>query len=222
MAITGSLARAQVVLPYYTNIPEDVITNTFYFSGPGTVYQSTWCTDITAFLQTFYQSVYSTTRLAPNVVRTSCYVKWFDMTQPQPRVPIAQVAFTPATAASATGYVEEAAAVLSFQGTKVSGLPQARRRGRVYIGGLSTAAFTASSSNTFTTVNATMVTAMQSAAAALRTALLGYGATPGTHHWSVWSPTDQQDVYVADGWVDNGPDTQRRRGSRSPSRTLWP
>jgi hypothetical protein len=46
-------------------------------------------------------------------------------------------------------------------------------------------------------------------------------ALAGNNDWCVWSVADQIAVPVANGWIDNAFDVQRRRGVDYTSRTLW-
>jgi hypothetical protein len=58
--------------------------------------------------------------------------------------------------------------------------------------------------------------AMRASAAAMAAEALAAGWT-----WSVWSRKDQLLRPVVAGWTDNAPDTQRRRGPVSSSRTVY-
>jgi hypothetical protein len=40
--------------------------------------------------------------------------------------------------------------------------------------------------------------------------------------WSIYSPTDDLLHLIEGGWVDNGLDTQRRRGPKTNARVLFP
>lgn len=214
MAVT---ARAQVTFPMYTNVPEDVITNTLYFHNPASKPYGTIVTDETANLAAFYTTIYSAGLRANYVNWPAATVKWFDMADPQPRVPtIVPLGWTPAGSAGATDVPTEVSAVLSFQGAALSGQPQARRRGRIYLGGLGSSALSTSTTSAFPMISGAMLAAISNAATALRAAAFADG-----DDWSVWSQTDLQHVVITNGWVDNSPDTQRRRGILRTTRTLW-
>lgn len=94
-------------------------------------------------------------------------------------------------------------------------MPQARRRGRIYLGpfGQTVLGTTAVTSDR---PLAAAVTAIANAATALATATAG-AVVP----WVIYSPTNGSGAVVTDGWVDNAFDTQRRRGVAATSRTLW-
>lgn len=214
MAIT---ARAQVTFPMFTNVPEDVITNTLYFHNPASKPYATIVTDETANLAAFYTTIYAAGLRANYVNWNGASIKWFNMADPQPRVPtIVPLGWSPTGSAGSTDVPTEVSAVLSFQGAAISGQPQARRRGRIYLGGLGPTALSTSTVAGFPLISNALLAAVSSAATALRAAAFTDG-----DDWSVWSQTDSQAVTITNGWVDNSPDTQRRRGVLRTARTLW-
>lgn len=210
------IIRAQVVIPMFTNIPSDVITNTFHFRNENPLAFSAAATLIAANLETFYEDVYGGTGHAANyVLWPQTYINFYDLSQPAPRAPltIAQpIIVTP----TATIVPTEAAVVLSFQGPRESGTPQSRRRGRVYLGGLGSAWLSNSTASGFPMVPNTPLVNLTGAAATLVADSVA-DALP----WCVWSPTDQEATNINNGWVDNTIDTQRRRGVAASSRTTW-
>lgn len=208
--------RAQVVFPFFTNFPEDVITNTLYIEDFNALGIEQVAALATPRLATFYNSCYSISSSAANYVKwSSAVVHWYDMSQAEPRVPHT-VALGATITGSASGTPTEVAAVISFQGLRTAGIPQARRRGRIYLGGLGMGQFSASTTAQFPRFTTTYVTALAGAAENLAENLVASNLT-----WRVWSPTDQVSVAVANGWVDDSPDTQRRRSVDPTARTLW-
>lgn len=107
----------------------------------------------------------------------------------------------------------EVALCLSFQASIQAGLPQARRRGRVYLGPLDTPTLGSDGRPETATLNLI---------AGAATGLLAVSDTNGTLEWGVYSRVTQTLVSVNNGWIDNSYDTQRRRGVRWDSRALWP
>lgn len=201
--------RALVTINMLSGLPEDAVTNSLYFSAPLTA-TTTELNGITAALTTFYQSFdqYMSPKVAP-----SAKVRYYNMNDPEPRAPLREDTIT-LTIPAGTGLPEELALCLSFQGEKVSGANQARRRGRIYLGpwqdtirGSSTASNRPLS---------TALTTIANNATALASTAFGAG-TP----WVVWSPTNNSFTNVTDGWLDDAFDTQRRRGVAPTSRTLW-
>lgn len=211
-----TLLRAQVRWQGYTNVPEDIYTNTLYFYSDDTDPPATVAANKTAILTAFYQACFTGNYFSPVVANSGHFVYWYNMADPEPRAPI-YIGVPGVPARGTQGYAEEASCVMSFQGERISGVPQARRRGRIYLGPLSLTAVSASSSSAFSFINTTF---RNQVAAAAETHLL-----PGTEadgQWVVWSPTGLTTTPVVDGWVDNAVDTQRRRGSRYTGRQVFP
>lgn len=214
--------RAQVNIPQASNLAADAAQNTLYFRDPGDdveVAADSAHDLITAFYTTFDQSIYSGATTLPAVT-----VKYYDLTDPEPRVPVFEAGFTITTGTGA-GYPSEVAICLSFQGERESGVNQARRRGRIYLGPLDADVGTTSTGRVV--VAPAAVTAITGAASTMAT---GLGQTAV---WCVFSPTtagpqpwsagvlDVAFTPVTNGWVDNAFDTQRRRGTDSLVRTVW-
>ena len=209
--------RAIVELNRDTLIPKDLTVNTWYFEPPGAISSS--AADITTALDTFYTAIGGL--LSPVLTGTGS-VAYYDLEDPEPRVPVATglITFTPDT----TGLPEEVALCLSFQGAVVSGEAQARRRGRVYLGPLS------SDGSTLFTGYYRPSSGTRSSITTAANALMG---TAGIN-WSVFSPTtagpppwaagDLANAFtpVTNGWVDDTFDTQRRRGAPTTARTVFP
>jgi hypothetical protein len=106
----------------------------------------------------------------------------------------------------------EVAICLSYQAAKISGVPQARRRGRVFIGPLNTSAMGTDGRPATAFINA-----LVGAADALKDP-----AGAPDWDWSTWSSFDPTVSTVIDnGWVDNEFDTQRRRGRKYTTRTTF-
>jgi hypothetical protein len=196
--------RAQVSLPHLSGLPEDVTVNTWSFETTGAV--PAGLDDITTALDTFYSGL--GTWLSANLTGTGL-IKYYNLIDPEPRVPVQEdtFSFTPGSGV----FVSEVALCLSFQGERISGLPQARRRGRIYFGPL-----------TSTVNNANRpATSFLNDLVSSGDVLLASSQVSATWKWSVWSPTDGQMVEVTDGWVDNAFDTQRRRGAAPSSRSTF-
>lgn len=208
--------RCQVVIPMFSNLPEDVITNTFHFEDitPG-ITTAAVATAITPLLSDFYDFVYGGTFMANWTDPSLCVARWYNLSDPIPR-PVTIVPMPIAGVQVASTLPTEVAVVLSFQGIQQAGVPQARRRGRIYLGGLSHNIISSSAVDRFPQVIASFVTNVCNGADALRTAVVS-----STRFWAILSTTSGDVVEVNNGWVDNSPDTQRRRSVDATSRTLW-
>lgn len=209
--------RAQVVWPFFSNMPSDVMTNTFSFAELTPMSLQEAGDELIVHIRTFYQLVYGTTYLANYIVPANAHVNFYRIEDAPPRVPYTlPLGIAPITVSAST-VPTETSCVLSFQGDRLSGSPQARRRGRIYIGGLATATMVSSTVSAYPTLNALFTAGVRTAADNLMDDLPGSGL-----RWCVWSPTDQNSVLVTNGWVDNSPDTQRRRSVDAASRILFP
>ncbi len=200
--------RAQVVLHTVDAVPANFVTNSFCFMGtdPGAD-----TTGITTAIKDFYDDI--TSGYWSSVIAPSGHeVKYYDLPGTTPNYPIEEDTFALGFTPSGTPLPSEVALCLSFHGARTPGFPQARRRGRIYFGPLS------SSANSSGRPIAALVTAMANAATTFKANIEALGT--GTE-WAVWSVADQAPVDITGGWVDNVFDTQRRRGLVETSRTTW-
>lgn len=211
------LLRNTVRIPMFTQIPEDVVTNTLYVDTLGIDPTPTMLIALNTAFTAFYNTAFAGGMMSPVMVTSGSRLLTYDMSDPEPRTPISdQVMPISGTIEGTTGYVEEAAVVLSFQAVRVSGEPQARRRGRIYLGCLSTAAIANGGATQFSSVTSTFRNQVSNAAEGLAAEL-----SAADMPWMVYSRTSGAWYAVNDGWIDVNPDTQRRRGARAPQRTLW-
>lgn len=208
--------RCQVVLPFFTNLPSDAITNTFHFDPLTPLDLAATAAIVNPHLATFYSQIYNSTfGIGDYTEPTQMTFNWYDLQAPPPRVPLVFVPDTPMTQKT-TVIPTEVACVLSMQAPQVSGEPQARRRGRIYLGALTNDWFASSTAAIFPIFSTAAVNHVTAAATLLANEVLGDGV-----RWSVWSPTDEASALVTNGWVDNSPDTQRRRSVDATARALW-
>lgn len=205
--------RAQVVVPADTGLPEDVVVNTWGLDASIDV--GTWQASFMAAMLAFYDERNS--YLSSLYQWTAARVRLYNLADPTPRVPIFDLPLGLTGTFALNTLPQEVALCLSFQGPKLSGVPQARRRGRVYLGPWATAA---SDSGTGRPED-DLITLLIEAADEL---LDASNAATGWK-WAVISgasgstPTP---VIVTNGWVDNAWDTQRRRGASPGTRALFP
>ena len=152
----------------------------------------------------------------PSSVRQVNHVyKIFNRADPTPRVPVLQGIWNFPAAPTGDPLPPEVAHCLSFQGAATSGVPQARRRGRIYFGPLDIARVGADGRP-----SAIQMTAMD----LFGTNLLAASIAAPTWLWTVHStitPAPGSDVEVLNGWVDDEFDTQRRRGRRATTRATF-
>lgn len=213
------IVQAQVVLPMDSGIPGDAAINTFHFNveEPLAVPLQT----ISDAIEDFYMATTvggagTLDRIAgflSSHIGPTAEVKFYNLADPQPRVPVFEDTF-PLTIPTGAPLPQEVAFVLSFQGTPQSGQSQARRRGRVYIGPLG--------------FNAQAVAPEGRPPNALRTAVVNAGSrlraasvADALWTWGIWSRAGLTFTAVNNGWVDDAWDTQRRRGLDPTARTTF-
>lgn len=204
--------KAQVRIPRDSGLPEDVSVNTLHWSwdaiaepDPAVAGQQ-----IVDKLSTFYSAF---DQYLSNQNSNPVEVRVYRMDDPEPRAPVLVADLTPLSYGIGA-YPSEVAITLSFQGVKISGENQARRRGRIFIGPLADIGLSESGSEL--RVSSVIRTAIGDAAADLATILPGEDVA-----WTIYSPSNDNMVLVTDGWVDNAFDTMRSRGARPTARTLW-
>lgn len=209
---TVPIIRVQATRAAVTGIPADAVTNVFHFDSLTTPVGSTEYQDCADAVEDFFDGANLVTPVAGyihSLMADALTLKVYDLSDPEPRVPRITETVTSSGAGSSERLPNELAVCLSFQGAAISGLAQARRRGRLFIGPLSGGAWnpaTARPSDVFMTDLAT---------AAIR--LVEDTAT----RWAVYSTVLNAAAAVTDGWVDNAFDVQRRRGLAPTIKAAW-
>lgn len=217
----GDVARVQVVIPYSSGVPSDVITNTWHFESlDDEDITSAKLASLFSRLATFYSTVYTNTAvkaMAGYLQPANTVMKAYNLADPKPRTAVREsvVPLSVGTQQNDTT-PSEASIVLSFHTAYQSGISKASQRGRIYLGGLTTFQFDAGtiarSSQVKTATREAITGAANSLAANVLTDKWG---------WTIWSDKLQQKFAVAGGWVDNAIDTQRRRGQPATSRSTF-
>lgn len=210
-----AIHRFQVTFPTDSAIPADYVTNTWYFNPmappPITDYDN-----VRDMLADFYTAVPSggSGSVSDSMAATlngPALVKAYDMGDSIPRAPVYEstFAFTPGTGNSLPS---EVAICFSYQASRESGLTQARRRGRLYIGPLNVGASDAGGRP-----QGSLILRLARAGRALHAA----AESSTTWNWQVYSVADSTGHDIESGWIDNAFDTQRRRGIAPSSRTIF-
>ena len=198
---------AQMTINMTSNVAADAVVNTMHFSGANPVVD---LPDIQTAMFAFYNDIrpmYST-----SVRQNDHVLKVYDLDDVKPRVPALEVDFDFTSAPSGNILPHQVALCLSFQAVKISGIAQARRRGRIYIGPLSAAQVTGGGRP-----NAAAIASARDAGDNLLTT-----TTPMGIVWGVFSPTDANLYAIANGWVDDRYDIQRRRARDAVARSVFP
>lgn len=193
------IVRAQVSIPRSNTNSEDIVTNTWHFTTTGV--SEGFDNDILTALAALYEGL--DTYKSNAYLWSGTRVKMFNLEDSEPRVPIVDESLGLSSAPSGTPLPSEVAVCLSFNGEYVSGASQARRRGRIYFGPLNSGAM-----GTTGYLAASLLTAAQTAC----TAFLLASTTASDWAWVVYSPSSAQAFPVVEGFIDDAPDIQRRRG----------
>lgn len=206
----------QVHLMNDTALPEDVTINTFHYST-GVASALAGAIEAANLVFNFYDvpapgrtnsiSDYLSSRVQSTLGYTS---RWYNMADPPPRVPVF-IDGPKSLVVSSQALPGEVALVSSFQAAPASGSPQARRRGRIFLGPLGLICNDSATGRPTTAVLDDV---------RLNTDLLATNSTVSAT-WCVFSRVDNVLYPVTNGWVDNAFDTQRRRGERATARQVW-
>lgn len=205
------LFSIQLSQPHTSGLPKDVVVNTFHVRtdvGDG----ATPLPDACDAFEDFIQSLQTNRAAAMGLVLNT---KAYNLGDAIPRIPVLER--TRALTRNTSSMPHEVALAVSFQGAKVSGLKQARRRGRIFLGPFADGANAAGRpSNSF----------LIDVVAAADT-LITRAKAATDWDWVVYSPTnaalpDNDGISeVEDGWVDNAWDTIRARGVAPTARSLF-
>nr|CRY97362.1 hypothetical protein [uncultured prokaryote] len=200
----------QVTIKTADAIPENFITNNFAVTGD--VDSPTDSADLMAAFQTFYGTV-KTACFPVTVAQNAHEFKLYIAGGPRPNYPLYENVFNLTGPGSGDTLPSEVALCLSFAGVRIPGLPQARRRGRVYLGPLK------ATNNVLGRPSSSVITAILAAAQTLKDDI---DDIPSAGSWAVWSPTSGTAVSLTDAWMDNAWDTQRSRGLIRTLKTMEP
>ena len=204
-----ALVRAMVSFPTVAADTEDVVVNVWGFDmdpDEGTA------NSVANALSAFYATIKA--NLSPLQAWSTGTIKMYNLEEPEPREPFKEALFAPSGTVGTNSQAAEVCCCVSFQGDPVSGFPMRRRRGRIYIGPLAGNAINTSTGLLNSTLVAQAVTASQALEAASTSA--------ASWTWGVISETPSLNfVRITNGWVDNAPDIQRRRGIDASLRTEW-
>jgi hypothetical protein len=142
-------------------------------------------------------------------------IEIYNLSDPIPRSPV-RVDVRLMAGHGAGGHPSEVALVMSFSSVPPPGVPQARRRGRMYLGPLSNqSSLIENAVGDVRPATLAIETLKQAAERMAKPELTGLAS------WVTRSTIDGAIGVVSRGFVDNAYDTQRRRGTRATNRTSW-
>lgn len=199
--------RAMVILQGSSLLPEDRYVNVFHFVRLDDLESAA------AAVHLSFEDLYGEIGdMIGGQVLSAAEVRYYDLGDPEPRVPIV-MSMTIPTNAEQSFLPSEAAIVVSFRGEPPH---TARRRGRVYIGPLNNSVVVetvGSRGSPPPRIGQDVINRLVTAFSLFNT------QQPG---WRIRSTVPSENfVPVTNGWVDNAFDTQRRRGEAPTSRTIW-
>lgn len=220
--------KATVIFPYKTGLPEDVATNTFVFSfrgGPGATPQDNDKQMLHLNLTRFFNDEFVTSiplaeYYSEYIERSACrirYVEFDEITGAEVEEAVT-VPFTLGPTSQTQDLPLECAATLTFlQNLPGSTLiPEARRRGRIFLGPLNSLANASVVDGTVPLINQDFINRVMASAQ-----FLVDQGEPTQWRWSVYSRTNRVTYHVKEGWMDNEWDTIRSRGARATGRTRF-
>lgn len=203
-------SKVTVTLRTSDNIPENFVQN--QFCTLGLTGAPTEAEQVADALRVFYGDL-----MAPfygsNISAGPHLVKFYELPGLEPNYPYHETEFSFGTPGSGTPLPAEVALCLSFQAQRTPGLPQARRRGRIYLGPMQDTA------NDDGRPSTSIITSILDAAETLAASI---AAVSSAQAWAVWSPTAGEAVEITELWVDDAFDTQRSRGLARTTRTVRP
>lgn len=196
---------AQTTLAASTGVPADEIVTTFHYEDTNPS-PSTNASAVRALMFSFWQDIDAF--LSPLMASTSGAheTQLYNLDDPQPRQPFSFGAFT--LAGTGTALPPEVACCLSYRGDYVSGTPNARKRGRFFVGPLNTTALTGAVFST---------SFLNTLAVAGQDLAQGLNALTNIE-FGVWSPTANAFTPATRVSADNACDVQRRRGRLATSK----
>lgn len=224
MAYTSGDLLVRTAMQAASGLPADEVVNDFAFQFPSAVTDAN-ITDAFAWVDNFYRETKSNGRklsewISNQIARTSTHsLLAYQITAGPLGSPLRIDPWLgPDTATVAAGLPTEVCGVLSFHADMTGVMeesgatrPKARRRGRVFIGPLTTAAIVTSAPPYV--LDTTFLTTLRLSAIDMMDQ-----TTTGGAKWCVWSRKDAVLREVVGGWTDNAPDIQRRRGFEATSR----
>lgn len=208
----STIYRVQVMIPRNTNLPEDVVVNTFHFVRNGTA-EGAFLDEVDNLIEAAYTEWRNV--LGNNAVLTGLTWKYYDLSDPEPRAPVSTRGTTAITNPTDDPLPSECAAVVTWKAAAVSGVPSGRLQGRTYIGPLDRSTQSASDRDR---LDSSAYNALALGAEALITSTV----LDFDEGLAVYSRADDAARLVTNGWVDNAYDTQRRRGKAPTARLVFP
>lgn len=205
--------RLQMTMPWTTGAPPDVVVNTWHCDADNDAAAIVFRQKV----QDFYASIDAALSPLFDPAADACTAKLYDLADDEPRVPVNVDEWT-LSPGNDTPLPPELAVCLSFQGTPQSGVNQARKRNRVFLGPFNS--LSTDNSTAIVDTNGRPATHLLDAIRDAAQTLLNESNSIGSFAWIVWSELAGGEN-VVNGWVDDEWDTQRRRGRLATTRLTF-
>jgi hypothetical protein len=203
---------AQVSIDRLNGLPEDIVTNTFYFRTTTPTIPDSDMDSIKDKIVNFYTFLHASTGKSIQMfmsavlatgTQTNAHLKVYNLADLKPRPVIFKHDFF-INAAGGAPLPEEVAVCLSYNAGPLAGADPRSRRGRLYIGPLNTSA----TSNTIVGGGTRPTDAFLNTLVEAGLKMMG----DTTVEWCVRSQKFQTLAEIVRVWADDAWDTQRRRG----------
>ena len=198
---------AQMEIKMQSNVSADSAVNTLHFADTNVPLA---LVGIEAAMRALYNdldNVYSS-----DVAQNGHVLKIYNLDDPLPRAPLVETTYDFVAPHTVDPLPHQVALCMSYQGERTSGVSQASRRGRIYVGPLGINGVAPGGRPTTGTIGV-----INNAAESLK----AFGEANNAL-WVVYSPTLDQITSVTNGWCDDTYDIQRRRQRDAVTRNVWP
>lgn len=223
-----AVVQAKITLPWTSGLPEDVTVTTLHFmtasSPPDTTELDTLDTEIPAIWNT--SSGVAGNNLGGYLsnlvsrVASACTIDYYDLADAEPRIPLRTTTWTMGAADEAASAPTEIALCLSFQGDPESGVNQARRRNRIFLGPWNISVL-ASTGRPSTALRASVAAAgnfLHDTLNVIASDVLWITRSPTLE--AINGPISPYST-VTNGWCDDEWDVLRSRGRRATARDTF-
>ncbi len=215
-----AIIRAMHTIQHVSAVPANAVTNVFHFSTGLPQPMASELDYIVAGIKEFFDVPAPTSApaalaglLSINLSSANRSIKLYNLADAKPRSPLRNDVSTMA-GTGVSSFPHEVALVGSYRSFAQSGVPQRRRRGRLYLGPLTDqpqdVSRTGGDVRPSLFARETLVGAMK------RLALRSAEAS-----WVTLSTVDGFVGTVVGGFVDDAYDTQRRRGTEAVTRSIF-
>lgn len=210
MAIGPADHLVQVSLQTKSLLTKDRVVNTFAVKNLGTYGDYT---GLQIPIVNFYKAMDD--MMGSSLTLGGHTLKVYELSAPEPRPPVHEATFSVDSISPGGTMPNEVALVSSFSAAPLAGVSQARRRGRIFFGPLSSTTGVVAADGYVRPTT----TAMNNLVDRFETMVIALETQQWPLH--VWSRANSTLYPVVSGWVNNEFDTQRRRGPEETSRIGW-